>query len=612
MTSLGNTNSWAKAGVMLRDSSAAGAMCVAVLATEGNGVTMQWRNATGGSSANTTIGGIAAPSASNPVWVMLVKSGSAYRGYYSLNGTTWTEVGSTSVTFSNAAYLAGLAVTSHNNGTATMATFDNVSVTAALPAGWSDADIGSPSPAGSATSSGGVYTLSGGGADIWNAADQFNLASETVSGDQTMIARVTSLGNTNSWAKAGVMFRDSSAAGAMCVDVLATVGNGVTMEWRSSTGGATYSTTIAGVAAPSASNPVWVMLVKSGNTYMGYYSLNGSTWTEVGSTSVTFSNVGYLAGLAVTSHNNGTATTATFDNVSVAPTLPSGWLDADIGSPSLAGSASCTAGVYTLSGNGSDIRNLADQFNYASATVSGDQTLVARVTSQGNTSAWAKAGVMFRDSLAAGSMFVDVVATPTSGVTMQWRNSTGGSCGAATTSGVAGPSPSNPVWVMLVKSGSLYTGYYSLNGSTWIEAGTTSLNFTNSAYLAGLAVTSQNTGTLSTATFDNVSSTAAAAALAANRLDGCRRGRPLAGRLGELPSLHRWGRGRGWGRLYGDGRRGRHLERRGPVQLRLAGHQRRPDAGGLRDGPEQRQRLEQGGRDVPRQSPLHLRGRGRG
>ena len=62
--------------------------------------------------------------------------------------------------------------------------------------------------------------------------------------------------------------------------------------------GATTAVTTSGVAAPTASNPVWLKLVGSNGTYTGYYSLNGSTWTQVGSTSLTFSNAAYLAGLA--------------------------------------------------------------------------------------------------------------------------------------------------------------------------------------------------------------------------------------------------------------------------------------------------------------------------
>jgi len=39
-----------------------------------------------------------------------------------------------------------------------------------LPPGWSDADIGSPGLAGSAAYTNGNWTVTGGGADVWNAA----------------------------------------------------------------------------------------------------------------------------------------------------------------------------------------------------------------------------------------------------------------------------------------------------------------------------------------------------------------------------------------------------------------------------------------------------------
>ena len=166
-------------------------------------------------------------------------------------------------------------------------------------------------------------------------------------------------------------------------------------------------------------------MVKNGNVYTGYCSPNGNTWYEVGSTTVNFSSVNYLAGLAVTSHNGGLACTATFDNVSLAPSLPVGWTVAGIGSPSPAGGGGFANGTYTVVGGGGDIWNTSDEFDYASQSTSGDQTLVARVTSETDADSWSKAGVMFRDSAAADSMFVDILATPGNGVSMQWRNATG-------------------------------------------------------------------------------------------------------------------------------------------------------------------------------------------
>src|SRR5262249_27569764 len=59
-----------------------------------------------------------------------------------------------------------------------------------LPPGWSDGDIGGPGRAGSATYNAGTWTVNGGGADIWNASDQFNFARTSLTGDGSIVARV--------------------------------------------------------------------------------------------------------------------------------------------------------------------------------------------------------------------------------------------------------------------------------------------------------------------------------------------------------------------------------------------------------------------------------------
>ena len=67
----------------------------------------------------------------------------------------------------------------------------------ALPAGWGDVDVGLPQMTGAATFDSAAWTVRGGGSDIWNAADQFNFASRTLSGDGSVVARVSSVSNTN-------------------------------------------------------------------------------------------------------------------------------------------------------------------------------------------------------------------------------------------------------------------------------------------------------------------------------------------------------------------------------------------------------------------------------
>src|SRR4051794_33745837 len=78
----------------------------------------------------------------------------------------------------------------------------------ALPTGWTDADIGSPGIAGSAAYTNGGWTVSGGGTDIYANSDKFNFASTAISGDATIVAKVTSLQNSDpgtGWSKVGIM-----------------------------------------------------------------------------------------------------------------------------------------------------------------------------------------------------------------------------------------------------------------------------------------------------------------------------------------------------------------------------------------------------------------------
>lgn len=120
----------------------------------------------------------------------------------------------------------------------------------------------------------------------------------------------------------------------------------------------------------------------------------------------------------------------------------------DIGAPGVAGSAFFDGTTYTINGGGADILGGAsDQFNYVSDPATGDGTLIAKITNGTGAEVWAKAGVMFRDSLAANSMFIDMVATGGSGVSLQWRASTGGQCGFIQVASVGRHTTAQPVWL---------------------------------------------------------------------------------------------------------------------------------------------------------------------
>src|SRR6185369_11042088 len=99
--------------------------------------------------------------------------------------------------------------------------------------------------------------------------------------------------------------------------------------------------------------------------------------------------------------------------------------DIDIGAVGIAGSASYNAGTFTVNGAGSDIWNAGDQFNYVYQPVSGDQTVIARVVSENGIHPFAKAGVMIRESLATNAVEASVLLTPTNGVALEIRPTTG-------------------------------------------------------------------------------------------------------------------------------------------------------------------------------------------
>src|SRR5262249_47797219 len=240
---------------------------VDMVATPGNGVGLQWRDEYG------NLGNVQDwPTA--PVWVKLVRQGDTFTGYDSFDGVNWYQVGPTLTIAMPTTALAGLAVTSHNDGAVTTATFTNVSL---LPTPWSNADIGGPGMPGGATFDGTSFTVLGGGSDIWFIPDQFHFVYQPSPGDGAIIARVDSLDDTDVWAKAGVMERESTDPWSAWADVVITPGNGVAFQWRDQYGNP------GDEEVYPASAPIWVELTRSGDTFAGYYSYDGVNWALIGS-----------------------------------------------------------------------------------------------------------------------------------------------------------------------------------------------------------------------------------------------------------------------------------------------------------------------------------------
>ncbi|MBU6409051.1 MAG: heparin lyase I family protein, partial [Verrucomicrobia bacterium] len=568
LASENGTATYAKAGVMIRETTAADAVEASVLLTPANGVAMQVRPATGAASINMTgwITGVVPPQ-----WVKIVRSGSTFTGYYSADGSTWTQIASTNVTMATSA-TAGLAVTSHDTASANTATFDNVSISGSSPPpdfslsaspgsltivqgnnGTSTITInpvngyngtvslsasGLPSgvtasfnPSSTTTSSTltltasstaatGTATVTITGTDgtlthtttislTVNPAPDFSItatpSSQTVTaGNGT--SYTTTIGSLNGFSgtvslsvgglpsNASASFNPASVTGSgnstLTVNTTTSTPSGTyTLTITGTSGSLTHSTTVSLTVNPApdfslsasptsltitqGNNGTSTITVNPINGYSGTVSLsvsglpsgvtasfNPASTTSSSTLTLTASSTATTGTATVTiTGTDGTLTHTTTISLTVNPAsgLPAGWTDADIGSVGLAGSASYSGGTFTVSGSGSDIWGTVDAFNYAYQSVSGDQTIVARVVSVQNTSSWAKSGIMVRASTSANDTYVAVYVTPGNGVSMQYRNGTGTSAvDLGRQTGLTAP-----YWVKIVRSGNTFTGYSS-------------------------------------------------------------------------------------------------------------------------------------------------------
>ena len=403
----------------------------------------------------------------------------------------------------------------------------------AMPAGWQSTDIGAPITAGTAdyAPSSQSFYLDGAGADEYGANDQSHFVYQTMTGDGSIVARVRYQSNSSPWAKAGLMIRQSTVAGANFVDALVApdvspstpdvngagcdadgclsplppvvpaVGHGVRMQYTGSH--SATGATLAGFTAPNK----WLKLTKSGSNFTSYESSDGTHWTQIGT--ATLSMTGPVdVGLFDTSHNIGQVSTAAFDNVQVIGAqpppppgpLPAPWTDTDVGSPAIAGSAGYDSGsgVFTVNGAGADIWGTNDQFHYVDQPLTGNGTIIARLTSMTNTSANAKAGVIIKQSTTAGSNYMLIGDSPGGTVKVQYDFN-----GSTT---VSGTYTFPNAWMKLVSLNGKITAYLSSDGSTWTSVLSKTLPITTPATV-GLFECSHNTSALGTATFDNVSFT---------------------------------------------------------------------------------------------------------
>lgn len=130
---------------------------------------------------------------------------------------------------------------------------------------------------------------------IGGTTDQCRFVSQDMSGNGQITALVNSVGGTSTGAVSGLMIRDGTLPTAKHAMVGLTGDGKATFLRRTVAGGATTTTNVSSI-----SPPYWVRLARSSNTITASRSVNGTTWTTIGTVSLTLGST-YQIGLVATS-----------------------------------------------------------------------------------------------------------------------------------------------------------------------------------------------------------------------------------------------------------------------------------------------------------------------
>jgi hypothetical protein len=165
---------------------------------------------------------------------------------------------------------------------------------------------------------GGNLAISGAGADVYGSTDQYStIYQQGAEHDgSTTVVKITAQADTNPWAKSGIMIRNdiTKPGTSPGYAILAEApGKGYVLQWDSDGDGQLDSNSApSDSGSGTATYPSWLKLVRSGSAVTGYYSTDGTTWTQVGTATLPGIATTGDIGLFTTSHSAGTNGEADF------------------------------------------------------------------------------------------------------------------------------------------------------------------------------------------------------------------------------------------------------------------------------------------------------------
>jgi regulation of enolase protein 1 (concanavalin A-like superfamily) len=169
----------------------------------------------------------------------------------------------------------------------------------------------------------GTYTIAATGADIWDTSDEFRYVYKQLSGNGSVSAQVLSIENTDPWAKAGVMIRQTLEPDSKFAAVYITPGNGCRFQGRlTPVAEAVSDTPVATDEQIAITAPYWIRIERDGDNFNGYYSSDGANWQAMAwnPQSIAMPTNVYV-GMAVTSHSSNVFGKGKFSNVQITGTV---------------------------------------------------------------------------------------------------------------------------------------------------------------------------------------------------------------------------------------------------------------------------------------------------
>jgi len=163
-----------------------------------------------------------------------------------------------------------------------------------LAAPWTSLDLSTTGRSGTAGRLGDRLVLQAGGNNLGSNADPIHFLHQPLNGDGSITARLVGVDTTAYHAKAGLMIRESTAAGARSAAVVwGPVNQLVEFNRRTATDAAASSTT----TPRDIIDPPWLRLTRRGNTFTAYRSPDGQSWTRVGSPQTIAMSASALVGI---------------------------------------------------------------------------------------------------------------------------------------------------------------------------------------------------------------------------------------------------------------------------------------------------------------------------